>query len=88
MPVGEKQIPRAGLVAIILPESYIQMMLEIKENHPVLWMVVSMKPDISEVLGEVGAYLQVPMDGEYVVGITAGEFYRRLRALRGAIILR
>lgn len=78
---------QGGLIVNLMHESFIQMMIEIKDNHPALWEVVSTKPDASEVLAEVGAYLGLEMSGMYEVGKTSDDFFMMLRGKGSSIIL-
>jgi hypothetical protein len=79
---------RSNLQVSLMPESYIQMMDEIRKNHPNLWGILRAKPmDTSDVLAEVGAYLGLEMDGEYTINQTSDDFYMLLRGRGSSIIL-
>lgn len=86
-PTGSHYQHNGKMHTLLKPESYIQMMLEIRENHTSLWLIVQNKPDISEVLAEVGAYLGLEMDGMYDVPQTCEDFWRMLKHLGSKIIL-
>lgn len=86
-PVGSHYQTNGKMHTLMMPESYIQMMLEIRENHVSLWLIVQNKPDISEVLAEVGAYLNLEMDGMYNVPQTCEDFWYKLKQLGSKIIL-
>ena len=84
---GNRRIQLGQLDAFLFPESFIQMMVEIMNNHPALWDIVKEKPDVSEVLAEVGAYLGLLMEGEYSISKTSEDFYFQLRGKGASIIL-
>lgn len=84
---GGNRIFTAGKTTIaLMPESFPQMMMEIREHHPSLWEIVKEKPDVVEILAEVGAYLGLAMDGEYSISKTCEDFYFQLRG-KGAMII-
>ena len=87
-PHGGKRIYTAGSATIaLMPESFIQMMLEIRNNHSSLWEIVQNKADVPEILAEVGAYLGLEMEGMYSISTTCEDFWKLLRQAGSPIIL-
>ncbi len=87
-PFGGNRILTAGSATIgMLPESFIQMMVEVMNNHPALWDIIKDKADVPEILAEVGAYLGLLMEGEYSISKTCEDFYFQLRGKGASIIL-
>ncbi len=87
-PYGGNRIFTAGSATIaLMPESFIQMMLEIRNNHEGLWAIVQEKADVPEILAEVGAYLGLEMEGMYSISTTCEDFWKLLRQTGSTIIL-
>lgn len=84
---GSRTWVQGGLRVNLMAESAIQMMIEIKQNHPALWEIVKDKPDFSEILAEVGTYLGLEMDGEYSISKTCDDFFMLLRGKGSSILL-
>ncbi len=84
---GSRTWVQGGLRVNLMAESFIQMMMEIEQNHPALWAIVSTKPDIIDVLAETGAYLGLAMEGSYSISRTCDEFFMLLRGKGSSIIL-
>lgn len=87
-PFGGNRVFTAGSATIaLMPESFIQMMLEIRNNHSDLWAIVQEKADVPEILAEVGAYLGLEMEGMYSISTTCEDFWKLLKQEGSIIIL-
>jgi len=83
---GTRTWVQGGLRVNLMAESFIQMMIEIEQNHPQLWEVVKCKPDIIDILAETGTYLGLAMEGNYSISKTCEDFCMMLKR-KGSILV-
>lgn len=75
---------KGDLTVRMFPEEFIQLIQEVETYHPLLADVIKTKKEVEEILGEIGAYCNILLDGHYQFTELCDKLYWALRSMRPA----